>query len=176
MTRAVPLIPLVGLTLVACAGQPEQPDPMPVDTIVRVDTITITREVPPPLPEGQAATVCLANGQNAEVRVSAQGDTLVGPRRVRLAELGPGVGFLGDYAADESWFVNDQAITFNRRSFSKFGQPTARDCQSLKIVGDYDGVNVFSEISATEPFRALFLPVRPGVFQPYQSGVGAVRG
>jgi hypothetical protein len=176
MYRAAASAPLVALALTACAGQNRPPEPLPVDTVVRVDTIMVTREVAPPLPDGRPTMVCLADGRNIEVRVSARGDTLVGPRRVFLEELGDGIGFVGDYAADERWFVDDQAITFSRRSYSKFGQPAARDCRAMKIVGDYDGVNVFSETTATDPFPVIFVPVRPGVFQPYQSQVGAVRG
>lgn len=176
MTRATLLVPLAALTLAACGGAPPAAEPEPLDPVVRVDTITITREVPPPLPDGRAATLCLASGQEAQIRVSPQGDTLVGPRRVRLADLRPAIGFLGDYAADEQWFVADQPITLNRRSFSKFGQPASRQCSAMKIVGDYDGVNLFTETDAAEPFQTVYVPVTPGVFQPYQSQVGQVRG
>lgn len=89
------------LMLTACS-QPEPPPPPPPDTVVVMDTITITREVPPPLPEGDAATICLSTGQNIDIRVSAAGDTLIGPRRVRLRDLGPAVGFVGTYAGDEA--------------------------------------------------------------------------
>lgn len=176
MRTGIFLVPLVAITLAACGGPPPEATPVPVDTVVRVDTITVTREVAPPLPEGRAATVCLANGQSAEIRVSAAGDTLVGPRRVPLADLGPAIGFIGDYAADEVWFVDDAPITVERRRFSKFGQPESRDCRSMKIVGDHDGVNLFADVTASEPFSVLYAPVRPGVFQAYQTQVGRVRG
>jgi hypothetical protein len=175
MSRAALLIPLAALTLSACSSGPP-PQPPPPDTVVRLDTITITREVEPPLPEGRLATLCLATGQNAEIRISPAGDTLIGPRRVPLVELGPAVGFVGDYAAHEAWFVDDAAIALNRRTYSKFGQAQNRDCRGMKIVGDYNGVNVFAPTDASEPFQTLFVPVRPGVFQAYQSQVGRVRG
>lgn len=175
MSRFAFLVPLVSLGLTACgAGAPEEPPPP--DTIVRLDTITITREVEPPLPEGRLATVCLASGQNVEVRISPAGDTLVGPSRVALGDLGPAIGFVGSYAAGESWFVDDGAVTLERRSFSKFGQPASRDCRGMKIVGDFHGVNLFAEVSASSPFQTIYVPVRPGVFQPYQAQVGRVRG
>lgn len=163
------------LVIAACSS-PEPPPPPPPDTVVVTDTITITREVAPPLPEGQVAQICLATGQNIQIRVSMAGDTLVGPRRVRLMDLGPAVGFLGDYAADEAWFLQDENVRFNNRNFTKFGQEAVRDCQELKIVGDFQGVNIFSETTAAEPFEILYVPVRPGVFQPYQVRVGRVRG
>ena len=144
--------------------------------MARTDTIVVTREVAPPLPEGRSTMICLASGQNIEVRISPAGDTLIGPRRVRMADLGPGVGFTGNYAGSETWFVNDQAVTFERRQFSKFGQPEAKDCRSMKIVGDFNGVHLFADTSASAPFQTLYVPVSPGVFQPYQTQVGAVRG
>lgn len=177
MSRVALAAPLAALAMVACMGgpPPEVPPPVP-DTVVVMDTVVVTREVAPPLPEGQMGTICLGSGQNVEIRVTAAGDTLIGPRRVRMADLGPGVGFLGSYAGGEAWFVNDSAITFDRRPFSKFGQPETKDCRALKIVGDHGGVNLFAEVTMSAPFRILYVPVRPGVFQPYQAQVGRVRG
>ena len=74
------------------------------------------------------------------------------------------------------WFVDDEAITFENREFSKFGQPSTKDCRSMKIVGDANGVNLFADATASSPFRILYVPVRPGVFQSYQAQVGRVRG
>lgn len=175
MQRALLSAPVAAILLAACGGGPPPPPPEP-ETVVRVDTVVVTREVEPPLPEGRVATLCLASGQTAEIRISPAGDTLVGPRRVRIADLGPGVGFVGNYAADEAWFVHDETVTFERRRFSKFGQPESRGCGTMKIVGDVHGVNLFTEMSAASPFSTVYVPVRPGVFQPYQANVGQVRG
>lgn len=180
MTRLMLVLPVTALALAACGGGPP-PEGPPLegrtsDARVVYDTVVVTREITPPLPEGRPGTLCLATGQNVEIRISPAGDTLIGPRRVRMVDLGPGVGFVGDYAGDEAWFLNDQAITFDRRQFSKFGQAEARDCRAMKIVGDYDGVNLFAETAASAPFRVLYVPVRPGVFQSYQTQVGRVRG
>lgn len=175
MSRIALLVPLASMVLAACGGGPPA-EPPPADTIVRLDTITITREVEPPLPEGRLSTICLANGQNVEIRISSAGDTLVGPQRAALADLRPAIGFVGSYAEGETWFVEDETVTFERRQYSKFGQPESRDCRGLKIVGDAHGVNLFAEVSASSPFDAVFVPVRPGVFQPYETQVGSVRG
>lgn len=176
MRKAALLVPLMAMIAAACWGGEAPPPPPEPEPMVRVDTVVITREVAPPVPEGRATMVCLASGQNVEVRVSAAGDTLVGAQRVRLSELAPSIGFVGDYAADETWFNQDQPVTLNRQTFSKFGQPESRDCRSMKIVADFNGVNVFSDVAASEPFRVLYVPVRPGVFQSYQAQVGRVRG
>jgi hypothetical protein len=174
MSRIAFLVPLVAMLAACGGGPPEQPPPP--DTIVRLDTITITREVEPPLPEGRLSTICLGNGQNVEIRISPAGDTLVGPQRVALGDLGPAIGFVGSYAEGETWFVEDDPVTFEGTEFSKFGQPASRDCRSMKIVGDFEGVNLFAEVTASSPFRVLYVPVGPGVFQSYQAQVGAVRG
>lgn len=174
MKRAALLATLTAIAGAACWGgeaPPEAPGPM-----VQVDTVVITREVAPPIPEGRATTVCLASGQNVEVHVSPAGDTLVGPQRVRLSDLGPTIGFVGSYASGESWFSQDRPLTLERRAFSKFGQPESRDCRGMKIVSDFNGVNIFADVAASEPFNVLYVPVRPGVFQSYQAQVGRVRG
>lgn len=173
MSRAALSLPLAAIALAACGGGPP---PEPVAPVTVVDTVVVTREVAPPLPEGRSEMMCLSSGQNVEIRIGAAGDTLIGPRRVRMVDLGPGVGFIGSYAGREAWFINDQAITFDRRQFSKFGQPEVRDCRAMKIVGDFDGVNVFADATASAPFNLLYVPVGPGVFQPYQTQVGRVRG
>ena len=179
MSRIAFLVPLAALTLAGCnpfgGGEPPPPPPPP-DTVVQLDTVTITREVEPPLPEGRAAMICLATGQNVQIRISPAGDTLVGPERVALSDLGPAVGFVGSYASGEMWFVEDEPVDFDDREFAKFGQPASRDCRGMKIVGDANGVNLFAEVSASSPFRILYVPVRPGVFQSYQAQVGRVRG
>ncbi len=173
MRRIALLAPLAAIALAACTtAEPEAPPPP--DTIIRLDTIVVTEE--PPLPEGRLSTVCLANGQSAEIRVTSAGDTLVGPRRVALEELGPAIGFVGSYAGGETWFVDDDSVRFENREFSKFGQAASRDCRSMKIVGDVNGVNLFAEVTASSPFQVLYVPVRPGVFQSYQAQVGRVRG
>lgn len=176
MSRTFFVAPLAAMVLTSCGLGGAPAAPVPTDTVVRFDTVTITREVAPPLPLGEPTMICLANGQNVEVRVSEAGDTLVGPRRVPLSDLGPAIGFVGNYASSDGWFIEDTAITFDRRQFSKFGQPSARDCQSMKVVGDFNGVNLFADVSSAEPFGLLYVPVRPGVFQPYQAQVGRVRG
>lgn len=173
MTRTALMVPFAAAVLTACGGGPA---PEPPEPVVRVDTVTITREVAPPVPEGRATTLCLASGQNAEIHISPAGDTLVGPRRVPLADLGPAIGFVGDYADDEGWFASDDPVAVGNRSFSRFGPRETRDCTELRIVGDFNGVNIFADTDAAEPFEVLYVPVRPGVFQAYRAQVGRVRG
>ncbi|MEJ2215119.1 MAG: hypothetical protein P8099_00760 [Gemmatimonadota bacterium] len=173
-TRLLPVaVAVVGLAAAGCSQNQPPPPPQPV---VQVDTVTVTREVPPPLPQGNPTTICLANGQSVDIRVSAQGDTLIGPQRAKLQDLRPVLGFQGNYAAGTSWFVGDEAIRMNRRQYHKFGTPVAKRCGDLKIVGANNGVNLFADADATAPFSIVYVPVSPGIFQSYQAQVGRVRG
>lgn len=170
MTRAAIPLPLAVMALFGCMTPPPASPPVertrPADTIT---TITITRAAEPPAKATRPVMICLATGQNVRVHVSPAGDTLVGPRRVPLVEIGPLLGFVGEYAAAKGWFVHDQTITFGQRTFSKAGPPAARDCHSIRIVGDYDGVNLFADVDATAPLRVIYVPVQPGLFQVYRA-------
>src|SRR5688500_13040018 len=65
------------------APAPEPPPPPPP----RVDTVIVTREVPPPLPEGAPVELCLSSGYPLKIHLAANGDTLMGERRVPKKEL-----------------------------------------------------------------------------------------
>lgn len=164
---------LAAMTLTACGGGEPPPPPEP---IVRVDTVVVTREVAPTPPSGTPAAVCLSSGQEVDIRVTTAGDTLIGPRRVRMRDLGVGVGFSGEYAAGEDWLTRGTAITLDGRSYDSFGTAEPMDCDDIEIVGQHMGINLFAESDAASPYETIYVPVRPGVFQPYRSGVGRVRG
>lgn len=140
------------------------------------DTVEVVREVAPPLPTGTPATMCLATGESVEVLVTAQGDTLVGPQRVSVRTLRPGVVFAGTYAEGSEWFENDEAIRFERRTYQKSGGEVRLDCGSIMGVGDHNGVPLFVDSAAERPFETLHVPVRPGVWQAYQTGLRRTRG
>jgi hypothetical protein len=140
------------------------------------DTVRVTREVERPLPDGSPASICLATGENVQVRVTAQGDTLVGPSRASMASLRPGVAFSGVYAGGMGWYTGDQAITFEKTSYSKTGNEVRMDCAQIMRVGENMGVPLFAMRSADRPFQTLYVPVRPGVWQAYQAGLRRTRG
>lgn len=189
MTRAAVPLPLAIIALSGCMAAPAY-EPLTPDRDRPVDTITIVRTAEPPTPsdeplvrtdepllsEERPVMVCLATGHNVQVHVSPAGDTLVGPRRVPLVDLGPLLGFVGEYAASEAWFVHDRPILFDRRAFAKAGEPAPRDCHDITVVGDFNGVNLFSDVDAPTPIRVLYVPVQPGLFQTYRSPDGGVRG
>jgi len=140
------------------------------------DTVVVTREVAPPLPTGSPANVCLATGQNVEVLLTAQGDTLVGADRVSIRTLRPGVVFAGAYSAGREWFTNDEAISFEDRSYDKSGGEVSMACADIMRVGEHMGVPLFTMRDAERPFETLYVPVRPGVWQAYQTGLRRTRG
>jgi hypothetical protein len=140
------------------------------------DTVTVTREVAPPLPTGNAAQICLATGENVDVLLTAQGDTLVGPNRTSIRQLRPGVVFAGTYAAGRDWFTNDEAIRFENRSYSKSGGEVSMVCADIMRVGEHMGVPLFAMRNAERPYDTLYVPVRPGVWQAYQTGLQRTRG
>ncbi len=140
------------------------------------DTVVVTEEVEPPLPEGTPTQLCLATGETVTVYITAQGDTLVGPRRVNVQDLGPGVAFAGEYAEGRAWFVADEPITFDELEYVQSGGELSLDCPSIRQVGDYMGVPLFADIDAESPYETLYVPVRPGVWQAYQTDLAEVRG
>jgi hypothetical protein len=134
------------------------------------DTITVTRDVTPPLPTGQAATICLATGEAIQVLVTAQGDTLVGATRTSIRTLrAGGVVFAGEYAAGRSWFEANEPITFEAASYQKSGNPVRLNCPDIMRVGEYMGVPIFVMRNATRPYTQIYLPVTPGIWQMYEN-------
>ncbi|TVP76138.1 MAG: porin family protein [Gemmatimonadales bacterium] len=140
------------------------------------DTVTIEREVEPELPEGTPTQICLATGENVTVYITPQGDTLVGPRRVNVADLGPGVAFAGEYADGRDWFVNDEPVDFDDLEYVRSGGIIGLDCADIMQVGEFEGVPLFADAGAERPFETLYVPVRPGEWQAYQTDLAEVRG
>ncbi|MDP2958026.1 MAG: hypothetical protein Q8N53_16490 [Longimicrobiales bacterium] len=140
------------------------------------DTVRITRDVERPLPDGTPAMVCLATGENVEVRVTAQGDSLVGPTRAPIRTLRPGVVFAGTYAEGRDWYTSGADITFEKGTYSKSGNEVRLDCAQIMRVGENMGVPLFAMRNAERPYATLYVPVRPGVWQAYQTGLRRTRG
>jgi hypothetical protein len=139
------------------------------------DTVVVTQQVAPPLPQGTATQICLATGENVTVYITPQGDTLVGPQRIAVSALGPGVAFAGEYATGRSWFESDAAIPFGDREYVQSGGEVSLNCANIMQVGEYDGVPLFANTGTTAPYQTLYVPVRPGVWQAYQTDLSAVR-
>jgi hypothetical protein len=148
----------------------------PPDTV----RITVQAPAPPPaqpqLPTGTPASICLATGEVVQVLVTAQSDTLVGPSRVSVRTLRPGVVFAGEYAAGREWYAADRPVVFEQREYRRAGNEVSLECPNIVRVGEFMGVPLFATRDAQRPFQMLYVPVRPGFWQAYQAGLRATRG
>ena len=82
------------------------------------------------------------------------------------------------YAANATWFINNEPVMFQNRRFVKYGLPRVLGVNEVTRMGDFMGVPVFAEAGQTRP-DVIYVPVRSGCeFQPYQTEVktGGVRG
>ena len=151
----------------------DRPDP---DVVVLPaappDTVVITRIEDRPSLAGTAVTLCLATGDGIAVRVTAAGDTLVGPSLTPLSELRPAVDLAGVYAANLAWFEAGEPITVEQRSYGRSGATVRLDCGDIRRVGEHLGVPLFVGGTGDTPPGTLYVPVRPGMWQPYSLGSG----
>jgi hypothetical protein len=127
-------------------------------------------------PELSPTRICLSTGQNVNIYLTPQGDTLVGPQRISVREVGEAAAFPGTYAEGRGWFVNDETITVEERSYQKSGAEVGLDCTDLVQVAEYQGVPVFAVRGASRPLEVVYVPVRPGVWLAYRTDLARVRG
>lgn len=169
-----------GLSLLLGGARPAppmaQPLPPPPPRPPAMDPPPST--VVPAAPRLQDVRYCVVqNGQLASVTVqynAATGDTTYNGTGVGQAF--PPTG----YAGGETWFVNNEPVTFNGRRYVRYGLPRVLRADDVKNVGTVHGVSVFAEprADARRP-EVVYLPTRPGCeFQPYQTEIntGTVRG
>lgn len=130
---------------------------------------------PPPVeePAMQAISVCVVDGtqlRNVDAMYNpSTGDTMVmvAGQEQPFSQAYPSTT---GYASGQSWFINSDPITFNRRRFVKFGLPRVVSAEQLTRSGEYQGVSVFTEAGAEAPFQVIYVPVRTGCeFQPYNA-------
>ena len=135
--------------------------PPPPDTVV-VRVVEDEPEV-----EGTDAALCLSSGQAVPIRLTADGDTLVGPERVSVRAARPNLDFAGTYASGAFWYESGQDIAFEGALFQKSPDTFPLDCRQILRVGVHEGVPLFSVVSAERPLAVLFVPVRPGLWHRY---------
>ena len=128
---------------------------------------TVRVEVAPPLPEGSLVRLCLSTGETVQVRLTPQGDTLIGPDRVPMRALQPVLSFAGTYAGGAPWFVRGDPIAFEDRMYEKMVGESPVDCGQIMRVGQHAGIGLFTMRNADRPFETLYVAVRPGVWQTY---------
>jgi len=135
--------------------------PPPPDTIVR-------REPLRRLPVSEPISLCLANGQDVAVLITAAGDTLVGPERVVLSSLRPMLDWAGQYAEGLIWHDAGELIDHDGRQFRPVPGLLRLRCAGLLRTGDYRGVPLFAAARARAPYSTVYVPIRPGVWRAYQ--------
>jgi hypothetical protein len=133
---------------------------------------------PPPVVTTQDINVCVIQGGTL-TSVTAQYNPATGDTTYNGTRFSDAYGTGADYAAGATWYINNDEVTFNNRTYVKYGLPRVLGVTEVTRSGDYQGVGVFTEAGATGTPEVIYVPVRPGCeFQPYQLKVktGGVRG
>lgn len=163
-------------SVAVCAGELglcRRPSDGPADTVTLPapppDTVIVERAIEASGPAGAPTTLCLSTGESVRVWVTAAGDTLVGPGRISLDALGPGVVLAGTYAEGRDWFEAGEAIGLAGRSYRRSGPPGPADCGGIERVGRHDGVPLFADRGADLPLDLVYVPVRPGIWARYEN-------
>jgi len=135
------------------------------------DTVIVRVGVESPSVLGEESSLCLSTGQNVPIRVTALGDTLVGPSWVSVRSMRPSVVFSGAYASGAFWYESDEVVAFEGADFHKSSDTFPIDCEQILRVGVYQGVPVYAVISARRPLDVIFIPARVGLWRRYERGL-----
>jgi hypothetical protein len=78
---------------------------------------------------------------------------------------------------DQSWYTGDATISYDGRSWVKFGATQTASMDILTQVGEYEGVPIYVGQNARRPYREVWLPLcsPADTYQPYRQ-VSEVRG
>jgi len=151
----------------------------------RAEEVIVPPVAPPPpppalpaAPEMQTIRVCVVEG-TALREVEAMYNPATGDTTVAGQAFSTAYPATTGYASGATWYINNEAITINRRRYVRFGLPRVVSPTDVTRTGEYQGVGVFTDASATGTPDVIYIPVRPGCeFQPFQYEVPArgVRG
>ncbi|HEV2735709.1 MAG TPA: hypothetical protein VGV85_12765, partial [Longimicrobiaceae bacterium] len=132
----------------------------------------------PAAPEMQTIRVCVVEG-TALREVEAMYNPATGDTTVAGQAFATAYPATTGYAGGATWYINNEPITINGRRYVRFGLPRVVSPTDVTRTGEYQGVGVFTDASATGTPDVIYIPVRPGCeFQPFQYEVPArgVRG
>lgn len=73
------------------------------------------------------------------------------------------------YAGGRAWYQNDEPIVLGGRSYRRTGEPERPEALDLVVAGEHGGVPVFAPRGAEQPYPAVFVPVRPGLWRRYEA-------
>ena len=75
------------------------------------------------------------------------------------------------YAKNQSWYINREKITFNGKTYAKYGLPRILGSNEVEKAGEYKKTTIFIEKGNTD-HEIIYLFVQPGCeFQPYSIAV-----
>src|SRR5688500_5190083 len=119
--------------------------------------------------------VCVvADGKLQQVAADynpATGDTTVAGRPFAAAHPSRAP----HYAGTQPWYVENQIVSADGLSYTKYGLPRILTVSGVVPRGAYRGVPLFVEPGASAPAEVFYAPVRTGCeFQPYQVAPGLV--
>lgn len=122
---------------------------------------------PPPPPATRQLSVCVVlDGELREVSAlynSLAQDTTYNGQPFSVAFP------LSGYGAGAEWYLNNEPIRVNGRTYAKFSVPRVLHVTAVTRLGEYRGVPVFVERGMTGTPEVIYVPVRPGCeFQPYE--------
>ena len=141
----------------------------------RQEEVIVPPVAPPPpppalpaAPEMQTIRVCVVEG-TALREVEAMYNPATGDTTVAGQAFSTAYPATTGYASGATWYINNEAITINRRRYVRFGLPRVVSPTDVTRTGEYQGVGVFTDASATGTPDVIYIPVRPGCeFQPFQ--------
>ncbi len=77
-----------------------------------------------------------------------------------------------DYAANQSWYINNDPVVLNGHNYVKYGLPRILGVFEIEKSVAYKGLGIYREAGTTGLAEIIYIPVRPGCeFQPYQRTV-----
>jgi len=125
------------------------------------------------LAQTQKINVCIIDQKQLKTVVAdydpATGDTTItvnGNKRA-FRQIYKATGT--EYAANTTWYVNNDALIIRSRKFVKYGLPRILGTNEITRAAEYKGVGVYIEAGIKGIPQVIYIPVRSGCeFQPYQ--------
>ena len=171
--------PRAVLGLKAMFGDILPPPPPVIETPPPVIPQPEPQPQPQPQPvQTQDIQICVLQADGNLTTVTGTYNPTAGDTTVNGQPFATAYPTGAQYAANATWFINNEPVMFQNRRFVKYGLPRVLGVNEVTRVGDFQGVPVFAEAGQTRP-DVIYVPVRPGCeFQPYQTEIktGGVRG
>jgi hypothetical protein len=73
------------------------------------------------------------------------------------------------FAPSRTWFQNTEPILFGSMRFLKYGAPRELGPGELTRIGELHGVPIYAEAGASGMHEVIYVAVRDGAYQPYQT-------